>query len=306
MTDTIYIIGSGAIGKALAVSLVLAGRKVVLLRGSVDDGSSQTEEIEMVLADQEKLVARVSVSTVSNFAALDGIIVFANKSYGNERLAASLAKKTGRSPLVILQNGLGVEEAFIDHHYPEVYRCVLFATSLVVSTNQVRFKPVAVSPIGPIQGNAVRLGTIVGQLDSPHFRFRAEANIQPVIWKKAIANCVFNSICPLLDTDNGIFHRDASALEMANEVIAECLLIAREQGILLKAGEITESLLSISRFSDGQLISTLQDIRQKRETEIDTLNFAIVRMARTLNKEELVQKTRLLGELTRLKAALNR
>lgn len=38
--DHIYIIGNGVIGKALAVALILNGRKVTILRGSVDNQSS--------------------------------------------------------------------------------------------------------------------------------------------------------------------------------------------------------------------------------------------------------------------------
>jgi 2-dehydropantoate 2-reductase len=49
------------------------------------------------------------------------------------------------------------------------------------------------------------LENIILQLNNSHFQFRAEENIQPLIWKKAINNCIFNSICPLLETDNGSF-----------------------------------------------------------------------------------------------------
>ena len=72
--------------------------------------------------------------------------------------------------------------------------------------------------------------------------------------------------------------------------------------IEIHSDEVEKSLLQISKFSDGQEISTLQDIRNKRRTEIETLNPEIVRIARSLHKEEFVQKTKLLGELTRLKA----
>ena len=149
------------------------------------------------------------------------------------------------------------------------------------------------------------LNSIVEQLDSSNFPFKAEPNIQTVIWKKAIANSVFNSICPLLEVDNGIFHRDKDALEMAKRVIIECISISRETGISLSAHEVVESLLLISKSSDGQLISTLQDIRNGRKTEIETLNFEIVKIATKLGKEDLVKETKLLGELVRMKSEIS-
>lgn len=305
MKDTIYIIGAGAVGKALAVALAGDHKKAVLLRGSVDQQPAHTEKTQ-VLREDVVQEADVEVSTISNFAELDGIIVLTNKSYGNAELAARLKGKTGSSPIVILQNGLGIEQVFADNGFPEIYRCVLFVTSQLTEDNRVSFKPVAVSPIGAITNSTTTTDAVVKQLDSPGFRFRAENDIQPIIWRKAIINSVFNSVCPLLETDNGIFHRDAGALAIAERVIAECIAIAQEKGISLNAGEVKENLLLISKSSDGQPISTLQDIRNKRRTEIETLNFEIARIAKTLGKENTVQETALLGELTRLKSDLNR
>jgi len=299
----IYIIGAGAIGKVLAVFLTLAGKQVTLLRGSVDDGTSHTETMQVVLEDGHILEATVEVSTLSNFNVLDGIIVLTNKSYGNPNLATALKGKTAQSPVVILQNGLGVEQPFVSNGFP-TYRCVLFVTSQAIANNQTRFKPVSVCPIGAINGNDGMLNTIVENLSTQYFSFRSEANIQTITWKKAIINCVFNSVCPLLDIDNGVFHRNESAMAIAKRVIAECLTVAAKQGVTLQQQEVEEGLLAISRMSDGQAISTLQDIRNKRETEIDTLNFAIAQMAKEDGMD--VIETNLLGQLTKLKSILHR
>lgn len=302
--NKIYIVGAGAIGKVLAVLLKPANKNVVILRGSIDDQSSYTEKIQVELHDKTTLEAEVEVSTLSNFTALHGIVVLTNKSYGNQHLSQVLSSKISNSPIVILQNGLGVEQAFIDHGFPEIYRCVLFATSQTIGENKLRFKPVSVSPIGTIKGNSDSLNIIVEQLNSDNFQFKAETNIETVIWKKAIVNSVFNSVCPLLEIDNGIFHRDEKTLAIAKRVIEECVAIAKETGVFLNIDEVVESLLLISKFSDGQLISTFQDIKNKRKTEIETLNFAIVNVAKKLNKEHMVAETKLLGELIKLKSEL--
>lgn len=307
MKNKIFVVGFGAIGKALAVSLQLDGRDVVILRGSVDDASSRAEQIQVALSDGTTLEAEIEVSTLSRFPNLEGIVVLTNKSYGNEDLSRTLKGKTNSSPIVILQNGLGVERSFVERDFPEIYRCVLFVTSQTVSENTVSFKPVAVSPIGAIKsGDGGNLNRIVEQLNSKNFQFKAEADIQPVIWKKAIINSVFNSICPLLEVDNGIFHRDEKVLAIARRVIEECVAVSKRAGISLEIDEVVERLLLISKSSDGQLISTLQDIRNKRKTEIETLNFEIANIARSLNLEDAVKETKLLGELTRLKSELSR
>ena len=93
---------------------------------------------------------------------------------------------------------------------------------------------------------------------------------------------------------------------MAKRVIAECALIANKKGIDLGVYELEDQVLKISRMSDWQFISTLQDINNKRETEIDTLNFEIFRMAQALKVSDKVQETRILGELVKLKSELTR
>jgi 2-dehydropantoate 2-reductase len=172
--------------------------------------------------------------------------------------------------------------------------------------NKVRFKPVSICPIGRLVGDGANLDRVVDELSSPNFRFRAELDIQPVIWKKAIINSVFNSVCPLLDIDNGVFHREEVALNIAKRVIAECVAVANEVGVFLQADDVVEGLLLISKASDGQLISTLQDINNKRETEIETLNFEMVNIAQRMNMGNLVVETGLLGELTKLKSDISR
>ncbi|MFT2010498.1 ketopantoate reductase family protein [Pontibacter sp. 13R65] len=303
--ENIYIIGSGAIGKALAVFLKLADRKVTLIRGSVNDGSSKMEHLQVTIPGGANKEVTIKISTLAAYQKLEGIIVLTSKSYGNGHLAKALKEKIGNSPIVLLQNGLGVEQPFLKEDFPEVYRAVLFVTSQPVNAARIIFKPVSACPIGIIKGNNSMLSVIIRTLHTPDFQFKKESHIQRIIWKKAIINCVFNSVCPLLDTDNGIFHRDRKALEIAKRVIAECIAVAKEKNVFLGRGEVEESLLQISRSSDGQFISTLQDIRTKRRTEIETLNFEVVKIARSLKKEAAVKETMLLGELTKLKAELN-
>ena len=299
--EPVYIIGAGAIGKVLAVCLNNDGKKVVLLRGSVDNGETHRENIRVKLPSQEIIEAEVTIDTLSNYRSLEGLVVLCNKSYGNAALADILKDKIGCSPIVLLQNGLGVEQAFMN--FPSVYRCVLFATSQPVSDTMLKFKPIAVSPIGRVRGGDETANNhIACLLCTPYFGFRAEPDIQPIIWEKAIINCVFNSVCPLLETDNGIFHRNTQALQIAESVVSECLCVAQEQGVALNLAEVMDSLLMISRSSDGQFISTLQDIRNHRPTEIATLNLAISGMAAT---EQAFIQTRLLGRLTLLKSQLS-
>jgi 2-dehydropantoate 2-reductase len=304
LNKELYIIGNGVIAKALAVALSINGRKVTILRGSVDEQAVYSENIQVEIEDRI-LQADVTISTISNHEKLDGIILLTNKSFGNKELADKLKLKTQQSPIVFLQNGLHIENSFSELGFTELYRCVLLATSQSISENKVRFRRVASSPVGVIKGSATVLQSIVEELNTDIFSFRTEADIQTLIWKKVISNCVFNSICPLLEIDNGVFQRNDAVLQIAKTVISECLDVAKENGIQLTMDDVLQNVLFISKMSDGQKISTYQDILNKRETEIETLNFAIAKAARATGKAH-VPVTALLGELTKIKSELSR
>jgi len=304
LTKHLYIIGNGVIAKALAVALATNGKKVTILRGSIDGEPAYSENIRVEM-EGAKLQANVTISTLSNYTELNGILLLTNKSFGNAELAEKLRLKAKQSPIVFLQNGLNIEDSFVDSGFTELYRCVLLATSQSITKDKVRFRPVAPSPIGEIKGSAEVLRQIVEELNTDIFPFRVEMDIQTVIWKKVISNCVFNSICPLLEIDNGVFHLNEAVLQIAKTVIEECLAVAKEHNIQLTTEEVLQNILSISKMSDGQKISTYQDILNKRETEIGTLNFAIAKAAHTSGKVD-VPVTALLGELIKIKSELSR
>jgi 2-dehydropantoate 2-reductase len=300
----IYIIGNGVIAKALAVALTINGRKVIILRGSTDDQLAYHENIEVEIGENV-INAEVFIDSLANYKSLDGLILLTNKSFGNKTLADKLKSKALNTPIVFLQNGLHIENNFVDSGFSELYRCVLMATSESLSDTKVRFKLVAPSPIGIIKGSEQVLQDIVNVINTDVFLFRVEPDIQTLIWKKVISNCVFNSICPLLETDNGIFQRNDAVLQIAKTVIAECLTVAEAHGINLTPEIVLENILAISKMSDGQKISTYQDILNKRETEIDTLNLAVAKAGELKGMPKL-SATTLLGEMVKIKSELSR
>ena len=303
--ENIYILGAGAIGKALAAFLRQQHQPATLVRASTSLSKKQDEQVVVNLNSGEQVIATVPVTSLDLEAQLNGLVVIATKSFGNAALAKQLQHKA-QGPLVVLQNGLGIEQPFLEAQLPEVHRCVLLATSQQQADGSVRFKLVSDSPIGVVRGTDALLTRAVDALTTPLFPFKTVADIQPYVWKKAAANSVFNSICPLLEVDNGIFHRNTTALALAERVVRECVAVAHAHGVVLQINEVLESILQISRASDGQWISTLQDIRHGRETEIDTLNLAFARLAQQLLPAVPVTNTQLLGELVQLKATLSR
>lgn len=299
--QTCYILGAGAVGLPLAAYLADAGRSVVAVRTSRSDVPASTISVS-VQNGANHISARVETSSLARLAKLDGTIVVAAKSYANQAIARELKAKAASGPLVILQNGLGVEKPFLDAGFAPIYRCVLYVTGQPVAEHSFTFRPVSASPIGVVSGDGAGLESCVEALSTSGFPFRAEANIERETWKKAIINAVFNSICPLLDADNGIFVRDPAAEQLAREVVSECVMLTDRLNLGLRERELMEQLLLISQRSDGQLISTLQDLRSGRPTEIEFLNLEIARVAGALQPPLELPRVELLGKMIATKS----
>ena len=291
--NKIYIIGSGAIGKALGVFLKLEGKETILVRGSVDHLKESKDFITVKDNKDRIFEERITTTTFSNLKELNGIVLITTKTFANAEIAKKLSNLKGDYSIVLLQNGLNIETPF--SAFKNVYRCVLFTTSQIIDNGQVRFKAVTASPVGSINNRNANLKELVSRINTEHFTFRAEPNIEHFVWNKAIINCAFNSICPLLEVDNGIFYRNDDVASIARTVIQECVDLSRKIGLQLDKNEIEKSLLLISERADGQLISTYDDIRKKRRTEIESLNLEMARLAESIGAPEIVPFTKALG-----------
>jgi 2-dehydropantoate 2-reductase len=299
-TNNIYIIGAGAIGKALAVFLAGNGKNVALVRASVDTIHDNSDEVT-INTQSFSVTKSIKVTTLNQLSMINGIVVIATKSHSNAAVAEKLRHKQGTFSVVVMQNGLNVERPFTQ--LSNVYRCVLFSTSQVLQDGIISFKAVSPSPIGMVNGTSEELATIVNELNTEDFEFRIEADINRFAWEKTIINCAFNSLCPLLEIDNGIFYRNASALGIAREIISEGIALAAEYGVTIMEKAVVDRLLLISQRSDGQLISTYEDIRNKRRTEIDSLNLELARLAAEIGHPELVRVTSALGQIISIRSA---
>jgi len=302
--EAIYILGSGAVGFPLAAYLANAGRTVVAVRTSKTDIPKSTIDLTVQGAGNRVTIPIETVS-LANLPNLDGTLVIATKSYTNQAIALQLKDRKATGPLIIMQNGIGVERPFLDAGFPTIYRCVLYLTSQPTSDFQFSFHPITASPIGIIEGSEAELARCVEQVNTEAFPFRAETNIQKEIWKKAIINSVFNSICPLLDVDNGVFVREEATANLARQLVKECIALTDRLNIGLSETEVMQQIMRISAGSK-QLISTLQDIRKGRQTEIESLNLEIARQAASLQPPLALPQTELLGKIILAKSVLNR
>jgi 2-dehydropantoate 2-reductase len=147
----VYIFGGGVVGMALAVHLANSGREVRLIRTS---GNALTESTVDIVVTDLGIAHRATVpcSSITQLEKPDGLLVIATKAFANAAICKALLRKQANGPIVLLQNGLSVERAFLEGGFPEIYRGVLYLTAQRESDTTVSFHPVKPSLLGVVRG----------------------------------------------------------------------------------------------------------------------------------------------------------
>jgi len=300
---SVYVLGCGAVGMALAAALAGEGRPTVAVRTSGPD--QRAARLGVSLRGISR--ARIPIETVPLEALGDlaGIVVIAAKAHANERIAERLKRRGVEGPVVLLQNGMGVERPFLQsRHFRQVCRGVLYLSAQKDSGDEISLRVAASAPLGVLRGNEEDLEPWVRALTTRWLPFHAERDIHWQVWRKTIVNSVFNTICPLLEADNGIFVREPLAAGLAREIVAEGVALAERHGAVLDGAEVMTQVLAISESSQGQWISTLQDLKSGRPTEMEFLNLELARLASAAEPKVDLRRTELLGRLVAEKSRL--
>lgn len=299
MSTRIFILGTGAVGMLLGTKLAKNGKDVFMLQTSVDDAPFQDRDVIFESADGEIERVTLNFGSLVRQTRLEGLIVVATKSYANEIVAYKLRKLQVDSslPIILIQNGLGNKQPFVEQGFENISRGLLYAASLQKGKHHVKFWPIADSPIGAVYGNEKWAVRFADELSTVNLSFVCSKDIQCAIWEKVAVNCVFNSICSVLDSDNGVFVRNTVANRIAVTMLEEIVTVAAEQGVDLSMGKLTQLIQDVSKNSSGQLCSTLQDLKHGRETEIRQMNLEVNRLAQEASSSLQVPTTRIMGEL---------
>lgn len=301
----IAIIGSGAMGSLFGGKLSMAGHEVVLYdiyKEHVDAVNSSGLSIEDAATGQAVVARPRASDDPAAVKGADAFIVFV-KSTATEKAAAQFKAFASPSTIAVtLQNGLG-NEAILRKHFGErgAAAGVTSQGATFLGPGKIRHAGKGPTHLGMADGDNARLEPLVKALGEAGFEAHVSADVQSMIWSKLIVNVGINAITALSGLPNGqILDYDELKAVMA-DVVAETEKVAAARGIALGHADPLATVQDVCRKTAANKSSMLQDVLNKRETEIDFINGAIVREAEPLGIAVPVNLT-----LTRLVKALDR
>ncbi|WP_446751624.1 ketopantoate reductase family protein [Vulcanisaeta sp. JCM 16161] len=126
------------------------------------------------------------------------------------------------------------------------------------------------------------IGEVADTLRAGGANVRVVDDIEPYRWLKVIVNAAINPITAILRARNGVILEDPNARALAEMVVKEGVDVVNRLGIRLPSDPLTETL-RVAEATKNNYSSMLQDVLNRRRTEVDYINGAIVTRGREVN-----------------------
>jgi 2-dehydropantoate 2-reductase len=179
-----------------------------------------------------------------------------------------------------LQNGLGNYERLaqvLGARRAAAGVTTLGATLLEPGLVQAHGAGEIILPEAPAQ-----LAALADRFRRAQFNVTQTGSLESLMWGKLVANAAINPITALLDVPNGFTVENEPARTLLTHLAEETAAVARALEISLPFERPAEYVLEIARLTAANSSSMRQDLRRGAPTEIDSINGAVVRAARSL------------------------
>ncbi len=222
------------------------------------------------------------------------LALITTKSYDTRQAVEQVSSLLSPDSLAIsLQNGLGnieVISEIVGAAHTLGGRVIFGAQVLALGRVEVTVYQDKVM-LGSLTGAIPqkRIEEIAGAFTAAGIPSSYTDDITGYLWGKVLYNCCLNPMSALLECSYGELGENAETREIMAQVIAEVFTVARRSGVKLRWQSPQEYYMVLL---DSQIPPTsahhssmLQDIRQGKRTEIDSMNGAIVKLGEGLGME---------------------
>ena len=275
------MVGPGALGCLFAGLLALAGHDVRLLGRRREHTDTIDRDGITVERDGEARRAAVRAATdPATLGPVDLAIVLV-KATDTAEAAKSLPALLGpQAPALTLQNGLGNVEALTAVLGADrVLGGVSSQGATTLGVGHVRHAGFGPTSLAEARGgHSARAETVAAALDRAGLDARAYPDAAPLIWGKLIANAAINPLGALLRCQNGQTVERPAARELFVGLAREAGAVAAALRVSLPFDDSAAHAESVARVTYGNRNSMLQDVENRRRTEIDAINGAVARL----------------------------
>jgi len=299
----ITIIGPGALGTLLASTLTLKSSspsELWLLDYKTERARLLNKQGLILEKDGHQTSCKINATSDPKKIGPTDIIILCVK-YPDFAAGIQHAAKLAHSDslLITLQNGIGhLEMLNAEKILPTIVLGVTAMGANLVSPGHVRQAGSGLTRIGFLKptnfAGSLLLAKVCNLLNDCGMETAIVDNILDYVWAKLLINVGINALTAIHRCPNGKLLESDETMNTLTAAVKEGEAVARAKGIRVVDDPIAMTL-DVCRRTSRNLSSMLQDINNKRRTEIDSINGEIVAAGRksgipTPVNEDLVYK----------------
>ena len=280
----IAVIGAGAMGnlfgaylsKKNEVYMIDVNKSVV---DSINENGLNIYEIDIHKTVNYKVPAKYDSSQLGE---MDLVIMFVKNIYNISALENN-KNLFGHDTLVMtLQNGAGNDRDLAQFVKKEnIFIGTTEHNCLNKGNGHIEHNSAGVTNIGMLEFDHAKVLAIVETFGKCGFKTQIYENIQEIIWRKLFINISLNPVTAILRCKAGYLDENQFASNIVNHILSEAVEVANADGRDFDKSEIISHVKEqISGQFAGILTSMNQDITNRRLTEIDYINGAVVLAAK--------------------------
>ncbi len=282
----IVVLGAGAMG-SLYGSYLSETNEVIMLDTNPDRVDAINENGITVIEEDgtNREFKNVKACLSGEYTEKADLVIVFVKTLRTEDALRMNRKIFSESTIVMtLQNGSGNDRK-MEKYFDK--RKVIVGTSkhnsTVVGLNTVRHSGHGVTTIGSNVGNKKNPAMIKEVLSKAGFDTEVSDDIQRIIWSKLFVNLSINTFTAITRSPIGYMIENNYAWDFAEKLICEAVDVAAADGTVFSYREVLNMVHFVCEDAGKGYSSMSQDVMNRRLTEVDNINGAIVEQARHYN-----------------------
>jgi 2-dehydropantoate 2-reductase len=275
MSESILIVGTGALASLFAVRLAAKGNAVTML-GTWREGLAALRQHGVMLVQPDGSQQAYPVFATDDPKDCKGAkyALVLVKSWQTRRAAVQLARCLADEGVALtLQNGMGNQEALAKELGEErVALGVTTTGATLLSSGRVRPGGEGIISIG----SHPRVDPLVKLLREVGFNVEVLDDVDSLVWGKLVVNAAINPMTAILGIPNGELLARDSARRLSADLAREVAVVAKAQDIQLAFDDpvaVSEMVMEKTATNNS---SMYQDIQRGAPTEVDAICGAVV------------------------------
>lgn len=275
----IIVFGAGAIGSFIGALLSKQNNTLLIGREEhVKEINKNGLKIRGKTNLTTKTRAETNIKNINHFE--PDLFILTVKSYDTEKAikqAKTIIKKN--TTVLSLQNGLdNVNKITKNINCRNIIAGVTTHGCIFLKPGVIKHTGIGKTIIGDIKGDASK--KVANIFNEAGIKTKTSKNIIREIWIKAIVNSSINPLTAFLNCKNGYLLENPLLENIVEKICYESTSVANTLGLNLKFEDMTLETKRILKDTSENFSSMLQSIKQKKKTEIDSINGKIVEIGK--------------------------